>query len=1487
MKAKKGKAMMNAAQLGEPDAGKPHCRRSVVSAGVLLFVAMCASAGQWQAVDGVWDGYFSDPLHWNGGFAQEGVENTIASSSAENGLTVTVGEATNVTGRITFEGRGNRPAVLDVRGASICFATQTVAEAVWPASAFYGRFDGYTFFSINSNDGRWNKQAQGLLSDVAVKIWSPEEGVAEMRVTGGTAGGVFDFAHPDPRGETKDSGGARPTVNLFNANYYQPGNSSYNHCRFALENTTAYFPSVSLASFPTVAELALNGASVNVLGSFSSSCASNVFALTSGSRLSLTTGGWSTLGSSGATSVFQMEDGCELVTTKIQLSEDRQVVVTGGRLTPAATAFLEFKNNSAMRLKNIAIVGTSETLFDLSGNTRLEGMECALTNSAKFTMKAKDASKIDLTGGSLVTPEISCNIDEGMSVSNAVVGVKKWSGTKMRVELADCAFTSDSALDLTVSDGEMHLFNVTGVTAAAGIVQLVNSNVVTFAADDLSRTLILQSGDHGKIGQNTYGELNVTGGTLEFRPSGGHRLNLATSSTGVGVLNLSGGRLVSKIAQDGSTRTFGLGVTYGTGFINVSGGELDVSGLCFCTENNATAAESVFRQTGGLVKVAACEYEAKCQSKGLCATGNNKTNRRARIVLNGGETEASVIAGGTSGQCRGGTGWTAFEANGGYVRANGDGAHILRDFDEAKLGAKGLTVDANGHDLTIAQSLTSQAGVRGLLVLTGAGVKTVGGTNSVDIAAAGGTTAFASGADCSDVSLVVTNGAAVSFASGGAKNRTFSSLVLGDEDSVAFVNLKAGEPLTVTGDVTIKHLSLVLSGSFTTGESYSLLTCGGTISEDSKAAWLAALANGLNADQGCDFVFEDDGQGNTTLKMSVRERANLTITVDAGATSNVAEAIMYSTSDTLTADVGAAGTLNVTGQAGYGALVKTGTGRAAFGNAADLFAGGVTVQSGLLSFPEASFFADPALGGSALTVGTGTLELGRAGSASVTLVPSLVINTSDAADAAVVKCASDVAVAAPTVTQGCFLKRGTGTLTLEASGTCAFSSNAGKDEKNTAPHVTALSFNSFGIPPTDNYSALTVAEGDLVLKGADGAKYTMSGLGAVYVGMPVQGIEKPARLVVDGAEAEFNGSHFHVGSGVKTANCSRPNPEFVVTNGAVVAVTSLRLGWNNDATARPRVRVDGVDSVLYASEYFFLADNATSGLTEADPQVLVTGGASLLMPSITDGSDYHAIVLQNNGLGVFDGSLLAAKDKKDARVRATGTGGELIFRNGAECRVSIVAVESDTTPLRLTFDDALWSFGDKQSLTLTRPERVTVNARNKGIAFAPEAGTNLTFGLAVSGSGDLVKRGAGTLTLDAAPTLTGVCRVEEGALALGGGVTATGLRLAGAGSVTGGTFENTTLIAPLGDSGAVTGAVPVIAGATFTGRTRIDLARTTPIAGHYPENVLVATYAGAAPDVSQWKIVNAGTPGLAAAFTAADGKIRMDMSERGFVLIVR
>jgi len=1456
-----------------------------------VFGTLCASGGTWQSVGGAWDGVFSDSLHWNGGFASDGANNTLDSQNAPNGLTVTVNEATDVTGRIYFGGWNDRPAVLDACGSSFCFATQTVASATWPQyGAFYGRFDNKTFLKHNSDDARWNKMAQAKITDAAVKIWSPEPGIAEMRVTGGTTGGVFDFVHPDPRGDTKAANGARPTMTLFEADYYQPAKSAYNHCRLAFENTTAYLPSVNIVNYPTTAEIALSNSTLRAFGNINLYASTNIITLAGGSSFGMDGGGWGTMGASSGTTIFRMDESSSISPMIFSLANSLRLIAEGGSIYPTSANAYVLSNNAVLDLRRTVVSRSQEAKVELSGNARLLATDCTLTNGTKFTTKTTGDAKVELSGGTLVTPLMAGADGARIDLTNVTVGVRNWGLSKGRVAMTDCTLSSDSVFNFSGTDGIYGLTNVTGETSKDYNAGISGSNVITFAAAATEKTLIVNSNDHGALGSGTYAELNVTGGTLEFRcKTASSRLNLAHGGmASVAVLNVSGGRLVSKVTKDGVTRDFGLGITHGTGFINVSGGEVDVSGCCICTEDSGNTDESVFRQTGGRVKVASGTYQANCQSYGLCATGNDKKARKARIALDGGITEANIIAGGTSGICRGGTGRTAFEADGGTVKVNGANAFILRDFDEATLGEKGLTVDANGYGATISQNLTSQPDETGRLFLTGTGTTTVSGTNTVEIVVNGGTATFAATADNTGVDLVVTNGGTIAFASGGAKNRTFSSLVLGDAASTAFLNLKAGEPLTVTGDVSVGRLSIVLSGAFTTGQSYSLLTCGGTISEASKEAWRKALANGLAADQGCDLAFEDDGQGGTVLKMAVRTKQTLTLSVDANTTSNVTEDLVFAMADELVADVGALGTLNMTGSASQGSLRKTGAGRAIFDNAANLLAGGVTVEAGLLSFPYAANFADACLKTATLTVGTGTLALGRIGADPVALATLLRIKTAAAADAAVVKADSDMTLAAPTVTQGCFVKRGAGTLTLEASGTCAFSSDAGTDVKNNMPHTDALAFDEFGTPPTDNYSALTVAEGDLVLKGKTGASYTTSGSGAVYVGMPVQGIAKPARLVVDGVAADFNGNHFHVGSSVRTSNCPQPNSEFIVTNGAAVRVTSLRLSWGTDNAAHPSVRVSGNSSTLRVTEYIYLADGKVTAASEAQPQVLVTDGASLLMPAMNDGNVNHALVLQNDAVAVFDGSLLAAgADRKRARLRVTGTGGTLVFRNGAECRVSEVKVESDTATADLTFDDAAWSFGDVDTLTLTRPARVTVTARNKGLVFAPQAGTNLTFGLTVSGSGDLVKRGAGSLTLAAAPTLTGVCRIEEGSFALADGVTATGLRLVGSGSLTGGTFAQATLLAPLGDAGAVTGAVPVVAGATFSGRTNVDLARTTPIALPCQRNVLVTTYTGTTPNVSKWKVVNTATECLGARFVAANGEIRMTLRPAGFMLYFR
>ena len=629
---------------------------------VTLIVGACvgghAFGGTWQSVSGIWDGYLSDPLHWNGGFAENNGGNEISSASAPGAVTVTVNAAKETTGRLTLAGMADRPAILDVTGQSLLFATQTVEGVAWSANAFYGKFDGYTFFKHNSDDSRWNKQAQAKLSDVAVKIWSPEAGVAEMRVTGGTSGGVFDFVHPDPRGDTKASTGARPTVTVFEASYYKPSDSSgFTKCNLAFENTTAYLPSFNMANYPHTAEIKLSGSTLGLYGNTFLNCASNIFTLTGGSALNVTSGSLNFNGATTETAIFRIEDDCVFNTRGMSISNDRHVIIDGGQVFPADNNFVTAAGNAVFELKNASLYRDTEVRFTLSESSRLQIEDSALTNDTKFTVKTTDSAKVEQKGGSLVTPLMAGADRSRIELENVDVAVDNWGLSDSRVQMKDCVFLPTGGFAVSGTDGAYLMTNVTGVTSLSKPFYISGSNVVTFTADSLDRTLLVNSGnDHGKIGSGPYGELNIEDGTFEFRPPvSTQRLNLGHGGAGnVGVLNVRGGRLVSKVTTDGTTRAFGLGITHGTGFINVSDGELDVSGLCICTEDNTNGKESVFRQTGGLVKVAACNYEASCQSYGLCATGNNKKTRRARIALDGGVTEASVIAGGTSGQCRGG-----------------------------------------------------------------------------------------------------------------------------------------------------------------------------------------------------------------------------------------------------------------------------------------------------------------------------------------------------------------------------------------------------------------------------------------------------------------------------------------------------------------------------------------------------------------------------------------------------------------------------------------------------------------------------------------------------------------------------------------------------------------------------------------------------------------------------------------------------------------
>ncbi len=80
------------------------------------------------------------------------------------------------------------------------------------------------------------------------------------------------------------------------------------------------------------------------------------------------------------------------------------------------------------------------------------------------------------------------------------------------------------------------------------------------------------------------------------------------------------------------------------------------------------------------------------------------------------------------------------------------------------------------------------------------------------------------------------------------------------------------------------------------------------------------------------------------------------------------------------------------------------------------------------------------------------------------------------------------------------------------------------------------------------------------------------------------------------------------------------------------------------------------------------------------------------------------------------------------------------------------------------------------------------------------------------------------------------------------------------------------------------GNVPEVldfSGVAFSGRTKVDLGRTeeTALPGPYARDVLVATYTGSAPDVSGWRVINTGVPGLVGSFTAVNGEIRMNFTK--------
>jgi len=216
-----------------------------------------------------------------------------------------------------------------------------------------------------------------------------------------------------------------------------------------------------------------------------------------------------------------------------------------------------------------------------------------------------------------------------------------------------------------------------------------------------------------------------------------------------------------------------------------------------------------------------------------------------RLEMTGGQLIAKSVKGGSGG-------WSTFVADGGTLCASNVSSSVmlLENFDQAELGAAGLTVNSAGYDASLSQAFADAPGVDGLLLKTGAGTLSVSNSaHALTAVAQGGLKVLAPSASFGRT-LSVTNGASLSLA-GAATNLVAGALTLGDQGVPAILYLDAGDRLTVTNSsgLTLNGCGLFFGSAGANG-SYPLFRCAGSVEPS-----LMSRLSVLNPVAGKDYLF--------------------------------------------------------------------------------------------------------------------------------------------------------------------------------------------------------------------------------------------------------------------------------------------------------------------------------------------------------------------------------------------------------------------------------------------------------------------------------------------------------------------------------------------------------------------------------------------------------------------------------------------------------
>ncbi len=984
------------------------------------------------------------------------------------------------------------------------------------------------------------------------------------------------------------------------------------------------------------------------------------------------------------------------------------------------------------------------------------------------------------------------------------------------------------------------------------------------------------------IGQanNATGTVKIAGGTMKVfarpdRPTESSFIYLGTPEGGYGIFNIEGGSLIDSDSN-------GIQIGYkGSGEMNVSGGSVSALRIHLGTYALSSSVTNRFVQTGGLVDI-------PWYSDPYGITAAEKAGRTGLVRLDGGVMQC--------GRFYGGLGIGLFSANGGKIVTKGATANFFYGFAEAKIGAQGLEIESD-YAVTAAQDFVDAEGEEGRLVLSGSGVKTLSGTGTElsRVEVVGGSAVLPAAARFGTV--VAKNGAGVAF-DGPVAAGTVGVLELGDANTVGVLTVKEGETLSF-GSIVVSNAYVVLDGEFPSGGTsteYPLVTCTGEMSAESKAAWTRAIAvGGITEGDVADFSWEEAG-GVTTLKMNVRKPRTLMIELDGGV-SNATENVFYSAGETLVADVAAGAQLTLSGVYERGAFQKTGAGKAILANTSNLFLDGVTLFGGILSVADTAALGlgDP-LATQGLLLTNGTLEVtGPAKGASiarfgVASAPTNMLYSNNyylGHDAVIVNNDVDLTAPVPTPATAAFIKRGSGCLTLTADAKINFPDTWGHTYFGLEAAGDTWTFPSDGSAPNVKYYALDVVEGEMKIKGTGPEPVEVDSYGSIQIGVPKRSPVAQPSLTLDNVKLvnKAGGSRFHVGPYMDETRSDVTEAMLTLTNAATLSADTVQVNFNGTRSgAKIRINADASDMIATYKIY-------PSRGTTPDVKYTFRNGARLLHNTC----DIYSSVTFD-----FDNSIIA-KNTSLTPVAIVSFGSSAVinyvFRNGSEFRCSgltynhYAAQGAAPGACRLTFDNSKWIPGtDNFSFDFPQFSNFSVVVENDGLVLEPPSGKTWSVAMPISGTGGMVVGGAGVVGLDGTKwAATGVAKVRAGSTLDLGGTTATGLVVGGPGTVSNGTISGGGIKIALANDGTVEGDVPMLSGVTSAGRFRVDVSRegaSAPLSKPYVA-AAVANYAGAAPDVSMWRIGNTGEIGLGARFEARDGKVYMTPKAVGFMITVQ